>query len=288
MKKKKIVLGFASFLLINSLTSCSRALEEAQANIDGKVVTVMNGNDNIKSKLGGEIEKFTFLSAETIKNNDNYAVDINGIVTARESSQKAYTTLNYVVDGSYFDNMKRATNDNIINALASVVENENLSEVSVYKVNNALSFSDAMGSVTESPLEDYELSKNLLYGIGDIQYNDSENTVFFQAKNATKFERTTMAFGWGVVGNNDGKPEYGLVAKPQTDYQTFFIDQNVYIKLNEEDFKMSKTDESVIFDKFTDFVKNKEKGKYIVATESVATEKGFSANMLEDINLKNV
>lgn len=48
----------------------------------------------------------------------------------------------------------------------------------------------------------------------------------------------------------------------------------------------SKTDESVIFDKFTEYVNNNEKANYIVKTESILNSKDLSANMIEDVELQ--
>lgn len=292
MKKKVrriVVLGVAGLMMVGGLTACSNPIKEAQANIDDKVVTVLNADEETIARLGGEIENFTFLSADTTKQEDKYNIDINGVATAKESNQKAYTTLNYLVDGKYFDEMEKANHENVINALASIVENENFNSISVNKVGNVKALSDAMGKVSESPVEDYDMSKNFLYGIGNVEYNDAENVVSFTAKDTTKFSRTSSDLNWGVVRtNSDGSLEWGWVVSTKTEYKTFFMDQKVYVKLSKEDYEKSKTDESVIFQKFTEYVNNKQKDNYVIQTQNVMNEKDFSANMMDNVNLQKV
>lgn len=283
-----VVLGVAGLALVTGLTGCSKPMKEAQANIDDKVVTVMNADEETMARLGGEVSNFTFLSADTTKNNNNqYNVDINGITTTKETNEKAYTTLNYLVDGKYFDSMDKATHENIINTIATVVENEKFNSISVNKVKDVKALNDAMGNVSESPVEDYCFNRNFLYGIGNVEYNESENVVSFTAKDTTEFKRTSTDINWGITGfGSDGGPEYGWVVSTKTEYKTFFMDQKVYVKLSKEDFEKAKVDESIIFQKFTEYVKNKEKDNYVIKTESVLNSKDFSANMMNNVSLQ--
>lgn len=286
--KRIVVLGAAGLALVTGLTGCSKAMKEAQANIDDKVVTVMNADDEVMARLGGEISNFTFLSADTTKENNNqYTVDINGIATTKATDEKAYTTLNYLIDGKYFDSMEKATHENIINTLASVVENEKFNSISVNKVKDVKALNEAMGLVSESPVEDYRINENFLYGIGNVEFNDKENVVSFTAKETTKFGKTTTDVSWGVTGiGSDGGLEFGWVVSTKTDYKTFFIDQKVYVKLSKEDFEKAKTDESVIFEKFVGYVNNNQKDNYVIKTESVLNSKDFSANMMNNVSLQ--
>lgn len=286
--KRIVVLGAAGLALVTGLTGCSKAMKEAQANIDDKVVTVMNADDEVMARLGGEISNFTFLSADTTKENNNqYTVDINGIATTKATDEKAYTTLNYLIDGKYFDSMGKATHENIINTLASVVENEKFNSISVNKVKDVKALNEAMGLVSESPVEDYRINENFLYGIGNVEFNDKENVVSFTAKETTKFKKTTTDVSWGITGiGSDGGPEFGWVVSTKTDFKTFFIDQKVYVKLSKEDCEKAKTDESVIFEKFVGYVKNNQKDNYVIKTESVLNSKDFSANMMNNVSLQ--
>lgn len=285
--RRIVILGAAGLALATGLTGCSRPIEEAQANIEDKVVTVLKADEETMARFGGEVSNFTFLSADTTKDNNKYNVDINGIATTKETNEKAYTTLNYLVDGKYFDSMDQATHENIINTLASVVQNEKFNSISVNKVKDVKALNDAMGVVSESPVEDYHFNRNFLYGIGNVEYNENENVVSFTAKDTTEFKRTTSDLNWGITGiGSDGGPEFGWVVSTKTEYKTFFIDQKVYVKLSKEDFENAKTDERVIFQKFTDYVNNKEKGNYVVKTESVLNSKDFSANMMNSVSLQ--
>lgn len=286
--KKFIVLGATGIAVTAGLTACTSKIKEAQANIDKKVVNVINADENAITKLGGKISKFTFLSADTtVCDNNKYLVDINGISTSTEVNGKSYTTLNYLVDGQYFDSMDKASNTNVINALSNIVENEKFNSISANKVKNVKALNNAFAKVAESPIKDYDVNKNFLYGLADIKYDDQENVVSFVAKNTTKFLKTSTDVSWGVVGvDAEGKTEFGWVFTEKHDYKVFFIDQKVYIKLSKEEFENSKTDESIIFDKFVEYVNNKEKENYIVKSESVLNSKDLSANMIEEVELQ--
>lgn len=276
--KKIVVLGAVGVSMVGGLASCTNALKEAQTNIDDKVVTVMNDNDVVKSKINGEIEKFTFLSADTTKENENaYVIDINGIATEKDSQKKAYTTLNYSVDGTYFKDMEYASDSSVINALAKIVENEDYNSISVNKVNDIEQLNKAMSTALKSPDDDFEVFKNFLYGIGNVEYNDAKREVSFTAKDTTRFSKSSVKPYIGKDNNT--------VYRKKREYKTYFTDQRVCVKLNREDYEKSKTDESIVFDKFIEFVNDKKKDNFSVELESSIKDKDFSANMMGEIAL---
>lgn len=286
---KICVLGAVGIALTAGLTGCSNELKSAQNNIDNSVVDVLNGDENFLQDFGGEISKFTFLCADTEKTNNNneYVIDINGIVTEKDSKQKAYTTLNYQVDGKYFDQMKKADNANIINALTEIVKNEDYKSIVVNKVNNVKNLNSSVGKSTDSPLKNYSYSSNFLYGIGKLEFDEKNNTVSFTTKENVKFSNTTVSTHWGVVGfGSDGGLEYGMVTSTDTDYKSFFVDQKIYVALEKEDFEKAKNDESIVFEKFSEYVSKKEKDKYVVQVQNVVNEKDFSAVMKDDVKLE--
>ena len=92
------ILGLATILALTggTLTGCSKAMQEAQDNIDYSVTAVLN-NDEYAQQLCGnaQFSDFTFLCADVAKENNNkYNVDINGIVNVtNENTKAAYTTL---------------------------------------------------------------------------------------------------------------------------------------------------------------------------------------------------
>ena len=50
----------------------------------------------------------------------------------------------------------------------------------------------------------------------------------------------------------------------------------------------AKTDESFVFDKFIEYVNNKQTDKYVIQETNVAQDKEFDANMKDYINLGDI
>ena len=288
---KAAVLSMVALLALGSLTltGCSKAMEEAQANIDNSVVTVMNADESIQERYDAQFSDFTFLCADVEGAESNqYNVDINGLITVTtDKADTAYATLSYLVDGSYFNDMDKASHEDIINKLATIVQNEKFQSVSVEKIGDPQALSDSMGEVMESPLEGYNMSKNFLYAVGNVEFDEAENIAKFSTKDASRFSKTTVRTSYGIVGfDSEGKPRYGLVTSTKTDYQTFFLDHNVYIKLTPEEMAAAKNDHTIIFNKFNEYVKNNEKDKYVIQETNVVQEKDFSANMMDNVSLE--
>ena len=293
-KNKKLrlsVLGLATLVAIGAmtLTGCSKAMQEAQDNIDNSVVTVMNADESIQERYNANFSDFTFLCADVAQADANqYNVDVNGLITmTTDKADTAYTTLSYLVDGKYFNDMDKATHEDIINKLATIVQNEKFQSVSVEKIGNPQALSNSMSEVMESPLDDYNMSKNFLYAVGNVQFDETENIAAFSTKDASRFSKTTVRTSYGLVGfDSEGKPKYGLVTSTKTDYQTFFIDHNVYIKLTPEEMAAAKNDHSIIFNKFNEYVKNNQKDMYVIQETNVVQDKDFSANMMDNVSLE--
>ena len=287
--KKISVLGLAAVMAFTglTLTGCSKALQEAQANIDQSVTEVLNVDESIQAQCDAQFENFTFLCADVEKGGSNqYAVDINGIASIQNSNQDAYTTLSYLVDGKYFDEMDKATHENIINALASIVQNEKFQSFSVSNINNVEKLNEAMSKVIESPLDDFHMSKNFLYAVGNVTLDEQNNVASFSTRDASKFYKTTTQTRYGLVGvDSKGNPKYGLVTTTKTDYETFFLNHNVYIQLTPEEMAIAKQDSSFIFDKFAELVKQEAKEKYVIQETHVQKDKEFAANMMDEVSL---
>ncbi|MBQ8425725.1 MAG: hypothetical protein IJX17_06895 [Clostridia bacterium] len=292
--RKISVLGLAAALAFTgmTLTGCSKAMQEAQENIDYSVTTVLNEDASIQERYDNAIfSDFTFLGADVAKENNNkYNIDINGVVNVtKENTESAYTTLNYLVDGKYFDEMDKATHENIINTLATIVQNEKFQSVSVEKVGNVQALNESMSKVIESPLDGFRMNKNFLYGVGNVSFDEETKVASFSTKDASKFSKTTTTTTYGYMGTDaKGNPKYGLITRTKTDYETFFINHNVYVQLTPEEFEAAKNDHSIIFSKFNEYVKNEAKDKYVIQETNISNEQEYSANMRDNISLSEL
>ena len=291
VKKTLQVLGITALIFAGTLTltGCGKELQTAQENIDTTVTTVLN-SEEIQAVENAPFENFTFLCADVSKDcPTQYTIDINGVANYANSDKKAYTTFNYIVSDSYFSNEENIKNEAaIINTLADIVKNENYNSYSISTVKDLTALNNAMKNVTESPLDGYNPHSNFLYGVSNVQLSESDNVASFSTKELIKFSRTRTEVTYGITGYVDGKPKYGTIVRAKTDYESFFLDQNVYVQLTPEEMEMAKKDESIVFEKFAEYVKNDQKDKFVIQETNVAKDKEFDANMKDQVSLGDI
>ena len=286
------ILGLIGIIFTGALgmTGCTPSeLKEAQSNIDTAVTEQLNCEEiqAIEKEL---FSKYTFLCADVEKvDNSQYAVGINGVATRQESNQKAYTTINYVVSDSYFkDGVDAKKTHSVINKLAEIVKNENYESYSISNVKSLDALNEAMCDVTESPIKDFKPSSNFLYGVSEVNLSEDENVASFATKELIKFSKTSTETTIGIVGYGENGPEYGPVVRTVTDYESYFIDNIVYIKLTPEEMEQAKTDDSFVFEKFVEYVNKKDTSKYVVQQTNVADNKEFNANMRGNVSFREM
>lgn len=296
IKSKKVkraiqVLGLSATIFAGALTLAGCApseLELAQQNIDTTVTAVLN-DENIQSEINNPIENFTFLCADVEKSsNDNYNIDINGVSNYTNNDKKGYTTLSYEVDSSYFNADSTKNTATLINTMSDIVTNEKYNAYSIIDVNDLSSLNTAIGTNTNIPLDGFKYKNNFVYKVGNVQLSENDNVASFSASELTKFYKTTKQVTYGIVGYYDGKPRYGLVTRTHTDYESFFFDHNIYVQLSPEEFEQAKTDESIIFDKFVEYVNSNQTDKYVVQETNIAKDKEFNANMKGNVQLGDI
>ncbi len=291
VKNKLMVLGLAATLFVGSmtLTGCtSKELEGAQAYIDSSMTHVLN-SEAIQQAENELFSKYTFLCADVNKTDGSmYSVDINGIATRAESEKKAYTTFNYLVSDSYFQNEDELKSSaDIINKFAEIIEKENYSSYSISNVKNLDSLNSTMREVTDCPIDGgyHPSGENFLYGVSGVELSEADNVASFSTKELTKFSRTRTEVTYGIKGYFDGKPQYGTIIRSVTDYESFFMEHNIYVKLTPEEMEQAKQDESIVFEKFAEYVKSGQKDKFVVQETNIMDSKQYDANMKDHVDL---
>ena len=290
VKRKLMVLGLAAtmFAGVLTMTGCSnKELESAQNRIDSSITHVLNSSE-IQEEENDLFSQYTFLCADVEKaDNSMYSIDINGIATRADSEQKSYTTFNYIVSDSYFQNEDDLKNSaSIINKFAEIVENENYTSYSIANVKNLDALNNTMREVTDAPIDGYHTTgENFLYGVSSVELSESDNVASFSTKELTKFSRTRTEVTYGIKGYVDGKAQYGPIVRTVTDYESFFMEHNVYIKLTPEEMEQAKHDESIVFEKFVEYVNSKQKDKYVIQETNIIDSKQFDANMKNYVDL---
>ena len=292
VKKSLVVLGLIGALFVGTftLTGCSTSeLKQAQQNIDTSVTAVLNSSD-IQEVENGLFSGYTFLCADVEHaENSQYSIDINGIAKHSDSGENSYTTITYLVSDSYFSTKESTKSDAaIINTLSEIVQNENYQSYTIANVKNLDNLNNSMGKATESPLDGFRFNQNFLYSVGDVSLNTAENVASFSTKELIKFSRTRTETTMGIIGYSNGQPKWGPVIRTVVDYESFYIDNMVYIKLTPEEMAQAQVDESIVFQKFAEYVKNDQKDKFVVQQLNIADQKQYDANMKDRVSFRDL
>ena len=260
-KTAKVALGLGTLgLTILGLTGCNKKLYRAQDNLNGVVLDTLNSDENSKYDIGGEFSSYSFLGSDVEKQDDSkYHVGINGISYSEKSNRQALTTLNYVVDDSYFSEVENSDNK-LVNALAEIVKNEESSSIAVNKVNDINALNNTLLNCIEY---DKSFNKNFLYGVKNFEIGD--DSASFNAESVAQYSYLVMVSG----GNG--------IFVPVTHYSEKYINQKIAVKLSKEEAETAKQDESYIFDKFIECVKSNQKDNYSVTLESCDDYKKLTA-----------
>ena len=233
---------------------------------------------NSDSKFKG----FTFLGADVENNGNTYNVDINGIAT-NTNKQKAYTTLNYCVDGNYLiektDN-KMASNAKFINELAKIIQNEQFSSYSILNVDSVKNLNTTIAKVTPCNLgDDYKCENNFLYAVNNLTFNEQEQLAYFSTKELIRFSNLEVNY-WAFTENG---PIYTI----NGDRQSFFVNQDICIELSPEEIANAKNNSSIVFSKLAEYVDNKQNDKYVVNQTAVSKNQEQGIVMNEEVSLSN-
>ena len=273
--KKLAVLG-ATALILFGATGCSTKLEKAQESINESVVNVLNSSDYVDSFTNVEFDKYVFLAGDFNYTDGNYIVDINGLASYNNNSQKAYVTLQYEVAPDVFKDIDANKSHEVINALSDVVKEYEMKNFSFAPMNNITEFNSKMGDVFESPVKNYKHHSSLTYKVNNLEFNEQEGYVSFCTKSNVKYYDTKNELQYVMVGvDSNGKPKMGWRTVIKTDYENFNQDYQIYLRVSPEEMKAMKEDPAKIFDKFVELVKSNNKEDITVRSVSVQTDKQF-------------
>lgn len=290
IKKELQVLGLPVIIFANalSLASCSTSeLNLAQNNINNCVTTILN-TENIQNEINNPVEKFTFLCADIGRStNDSYNIDINGVSNYKNNKKKGYTTLSYQADASYFNSGSTKDEASLINAISDIVTNEKYISYSIINVNNLSGLNESLGKNTRIPLADYKYSNNFLYKIENIQFSENESIASFSSSELTTFYESVTYITNSITFINNN-PVVIPVTSVYNDYQSFYFDHNVKVKLSPKEFEQAKSDTSIIFDKFVEYVDSKQTDKFVIRETDFDKNKEFNSNTSSIVDLEKI
>lgn len=273
--KKLAVLGATALILLGA-TGCTTKLEKAQESINESVVNVLNHSDYVDGFTDVDFDKYVFLAGDFDYTDGNYIVDVNGLASYNDNSQKAYVTLQYEVAEDVFKDLDATKSHEVVNALCKIVNEYEMKNFSFTPMNNVTEFNSHMGKVFESPVKNYKHNSSLTYKVNDIEYNEQDGYVSFKTKSNVKYSDTKTEMQYTIVGfDSNGNPRMGWRAVVKTDYEHFNQDYQIYIRVSPQEMQAMKEDPAKIFDKFVDLVQEGNKEDITVRSLSVQTDKAF-------------
>ena len=266
MKSKKFfkiaAASVAALAFAGTLTSCKTKTDVAREDLANEIVSVLNENQDFTSEHGS-LYNFDIKLAEKDLQDDAVYFYVNGITTQEsEEGQKAYSIVTIKGDKSLYEQEEKDID--LYGKIKTSLEENGIESFSKLDLANVKDFEKAIEKTSDIPYDGYETDFSSVYKVWGAEFNENNNSVSFNVYTKTQFSKLDRDVTWGIVGYVDGKAEWGWVVDVKRIYQTAYFNKKVYIKLSEEDFAKAKEDDSIIIDKFCEYVNNGEKDKYVI------------------------
>jgi hypothetical protein len=281
--------GIATLTAIGVLTlaACSPALKNAQSLLNEKMEDKINTAETMENLGVSKIEKYVFLGADFDKLGDKYSLEINGIAKY-DDGKKGYVNAGLTIDQSKLENINDKTDKvEVLNVITDCLNEYDFEYLEVLPVEHIKNFSNAITKSIDSPIDNFNYSKGMVYGLSKPVMNYEEGYAVFQAKSYVKFYRTEIKTTYGFQGtDSNGKAKYGPIVVTRTYYEDYSHKNNFYIKASQKELKEMEANPELAYSKFVEMFNAKDKSKYTVQSVEVEKSKEIDTNMLEDTSLE--
>ena len=278
MKRKWTLLGSAALMMFGA-TSCSIDLINAQNHLNENVVNVLNSNEMVDKVTDVNFNKYAFLAADFVKNENSYTVDINGLALYNDNVNKSYVSLQYEVERDVLNQINKNAAHQVINSLADIVNNYEMKNISFTPMTSVNDFNKCMGKLFNSPENGYNYVSNLTYKVENIKFDYENGNVSFNTLSNTKYCKKVNEAQYVIIGTNpDGSPKSGWKMVTKTYYKKLNQEYEVSVKATDEQLKEMENDHSKIFDKFVELVNENNKEDVIAKSVNTTTSKEFNDN----------
>ncbi len=288
-KRKFLVAGFLTLLTVCAMTlsGCDGKLRNAKDSYNEILKEKINNSILLNDCTTESLNKIEFTGADFEVSGNKYNITVNGIASIGSNKSKAYVNAGYEVDKNYFSELdSKSEKYEIINALAKIAEENDMTYLDVIPVSNLKSFNKSVTRSITSPIDDYGYSSGMVFGLSKPEFNEDEGYVMFQTKSYMEYSKTVTEVTYGITGvDADGNPQFGPVLVTKTYYEDFIQTTNVYVKASEEEMDAMKENNALVFDKFNELFENKEINNYTIQSVEVEKDLPFDTNMEDDASL---
>ena len=282
--KKFLIAGAALLMGATALAGCSSAITDASNQLGEDAVNALNKSAVVAQVTDEEFTDFTFLGAEFDRANDYaFNVDVSGIAKYKEGANKAYVTMNYLLDDSYFDGVDVSKKEQVINAISKAMQTEEMKDFDFLPIANVKALNGTLKKISESPLDDFHYGKGMVFALGNLKLDEENGSVSFQMKSHVNYSKTESRMEPGMVWNGESYT-LGMVMKTYHYNEDFIHTNDVYVKVSQEDMDLIKLDPSYAVDAFISRVKKKKKDSYVVNSVEVDKVSDLDTSMLNEVD----
>lgn len=282
--KKFFIAGAAIALSASVLAGCS-ALKDASQEMGDSTVNILNNSSVVRESTDVTFNEFTFLGADFDRvEGSTLDVDVSGVAKYNEMQNKAYITMNYNLDDSFFAGIDSNDKAEIVRALNQAMQQNEMQDFTFVPINSVKALNESLKGITESPLKDFRYNGGLVFALGDVNVNMEEGYASFQLKSHVDYVKTETQVVPSVIYVN-GKPQVGVTTKVNHYYENFLHTNDVYVRATEQELAAMENDSSLIIDKFIEYVNNNDKNNLVVNSVEVDKISDFDATMLKNSEL---
>lgn len=287
IKKLKLA-GLATLTAVGLLTlaACSPGLKQAQKDLNETMEDKINSSEAMKDIGVSKIDKYIFLGADIEKEQDKYIVELNGIAKY-DNGKQGYVNAGLKIEESKFENISNKTEKKeVLSLLTQSLKEYDFEYLEVLDVENIKDLSKAVTISVDSPVEGYRYSSGMLYGLSNPIIDYEEGYAVFQAKSYVKFSKTETTVTYGLQGvDSKGSPKFGPVIVTKTYYDQYMHKNNFYIRATQEQLKEMEQNPQLVYKKFAEMYKAKDKENYIVQSLEVEKSNEIDTNMFQNASL---
>ncbi len=288
-KRRLFVAGAILVMGASIFTACTSKLAKASVNFDKSAIYALNNSSVVQEVIDTEFNDFAFLGADfTRVDEDNLDVDISGVAKYNQGQNKAIVKMSYTLNDDIFDGVDELKKHEVVEALGNAIQSEEMREFDLMQVSNIKALNDTLKEISESPIDGYDFKNGMVVSLGNLQFNEDDNTISFQMKNHNDYVHTTTVMQPMIIPNGNGGST--TVMRPVTtySYEDFLHTNDIYIKVSDKEMEEMKADPSKIIDTFINYVKNGEKGKYVVNSVEIDKLSGQDTSMIDDLDYERM
>ena len=285
-KKKLAILAPLVVALASAFAGCSQLEKDAVKDFNQEALNLLNNSPVVSEVVEADtsFDKFDFLGADFSETaSSDYDVDISGIAKYN-SNKKAFVKMSYTFDGENFSSINEKKQSDILKVLSSLIGKEEMKSFEFMPISSVKSLNGVVKSISESPLDEYDFNKGLVFSLSDVKFDQEGGNISFRIKTYSEFVNETTVLTPIPILGPDGVTT--IIPTPITNrnYADYIQENNVIISVSNEEMAEMLEDKSLIFDKFVELVSSEAKDQFAISQVSSEKPTKFDTTTIDKID----